>query len=167
MELSPEFWATSEHFIGTKEIDAIPMTRIEYNNVRGWAMPSNEEGTDPGYILRYADGYISWSPEKQFDEAYKYNMLMGFDHAIYLLKKGYKLTRNGWNGVDQFIFVVPGSTFMVNRPPLLGIYPEGTEVTYLPHIDIKNAQGTVVPWLASQGDMLAEDWCICTRFNHD
>ena len=71
---------------------------------------------------------------------------------------GYKVAREGWNGKDMFIFLVPGSTFKVNRPPLLGIYPEGTEIQYHGHIDMKTAQGYVVPWLASQADLLTDDW---------
>jgi len=66
--------------------------------------------------------------------------------------------RKDWNGKDMFIFLVPDSTFKVNRPPLLGIYPEGTEINYHAHIDMKTADGMVVPWLASQTDILAEDW---------
>jgi hypothetical protein len=53
---------------------------------------------------------------------------------------------------------VPGSRFEVNRPPLLGIYPEGTIIDYLPHLDMKTAGGSCVPWLASQTDLLADDW---------
>lgn len=83
---------------------------------------------------------------------------MTFSQILESIKNGKKAARLGWNGKDQFVFLVPGSTFTVDRPPLLGIYPEGTAITYLPHIDIKNQQGTVVPWLASQGDLLAEDW---------
>lgn len=81
-----------------------------------------------------------------------------FGRAIEELKAGRKCWREGWNGKDMFVFLVPGSTFKVNRPPLLGIYPEGTEVNYHAHIDMKTADGQVVPWLASQTDMLAEDW---------
>ena len=77
-----------------------------------------------------------------------------------LLKEGAKVARIGWNGKGMFLFLVPGSTFKVNRPPLLGIYPEGTEINYLPHIDMRTADGKVVPWLASQTDVLAEDWVI-------
>ena len=58
----------------------------------------------------------------------------------------------------MFIFLVPGSIFKVNRPPLLGIYPKDTEIQYHAHIDMKTAQGYVVPWLASQADILDEDW---------
>lgn len=84
----------------------------------------------------------------------------GFDIALLLLKEGRRVTRAGWNGRGMFLFLVPGSRFIVNRPPLLGIYPEGTEVTYRAHIDMKDAEGKVVPWLASQTDLLATDWCV-------
>lgn len=66
--------------------------------------------------------------------------------------------RAGWNGKGMYIFLVPGSTFTVNRPPLSEIHPEGTEINYQPHIDMYTADGTVVPWLASQSDLLATDW---------
>lgn len=83
-----------------------------------------------------------------------------FGWAINQLKAGNKVSRAGWNGKKMFLFLVPGSTFQVNRRPLLGIYPEGTTITYCPHIDMKTADDKVVPWLASQTDVLAEDWCI-------
>lgn len=83
---------------------------------------------------------------------------MDFGAALMALKAGRRVAREGWNGKGMFVFLVPGSQFQVNRAPLLGIYPEGTTITYQPHIDMKTAQDTVVPWLASQGDVLADDW---------
>lgn len=83
---------------------------------------------------------------------------MNFGQALELLNKSSKVHRESWNGKNQFLFLVPGSKFKVNRPPLLGIYPEGTEITYRPHVDIKTTDGSVFPWTPSQGDMLAEDW---------
>lgn len=85
---------------------------------------------------------------------------MNFSQALEALKQGEKVTRNGWNGKDMFLFLVPGSTFLVNRPPLLGIYEEGHRIDYQPHIDMKTVDETVVPWLASQSDLLADDWFI-------
>ena len=82
----------------------------------------------------------------------------GFGIALDILKKGGKVRRTGWNGKGMFLFLVPGSTFLVNRPPLLGIYPEGTEINYCPHVDMRTADGKIVPWLASQTDILATDW---------
>lgn len=83
---------------------------------------------------------------------------MDFGSALQEVKNGKRVSREGWNGKDMFIFLVPGSQFQVNRPPLLGIYPEGTEINYHAHIDMRTADGQIVPWLASQTDLLADDW---------
>lgn len=83
-----------------------------------------------------------------------------FSEALALIKEGRRVQRKGWNGKGMFISLVAGSVFTVNRPPLLGIYPEGTEITYHAHVDMKTADGQIVPWLCSQTDMLAEDWTV-------
>ena len=67
-------------YIGTKVIKATPMTRLEYNNLRGWDLPADERGDDTGYLVEYMDGgqanhpdyagYISWSPSAVFTAAY-------------------------------------------------------------------------------------------------
>ena len=85
---------------------------------------------------------------------------MNFSQALESIKLGSRVAREGWNGKKMFLFLVPGSRFKVNRAPLLGIYPEGTEVDYCPHIDMKTADDRVVPWLASQTDLLADDWLV-------
>lgn len=160
-------------YIGTKLINARPMLRGAYNNLRGWKLPDNEDGMDQGYLVEYVnsttsntdmyEGYISWSPKKEFEDAYMSADGMSFGLAIDAMKKGFQVARTGWNGADMFIFLVPGSVFKVNRPPLLGIFSIGHEVKYQDHIDMKTAIGTVVPWLASQSDMLATDWCVIAR----
>ena len=83
---------------------------------------------------------------------------MNFSDALAELKIGAKCWRDGWNGKGMFIYLVQGSKFTVNRAPLNQIYPEGTEIEYHAHIDMKTAQGYCVPWLASQADLLADDW---------
>lgn len=85
---------------------------------------------------------------------------MDFGEALTAVKAGARITRSGWNGKGMFLYLVPGSVFRVNRPPLLGLYEEGTEISYLPHIDMRTADGSCVPWLASQTDLLAEDWAV-------
>lgn len=83
---------------------------------------------------------------------------MNFSEALQGLKAGERYARDGWNGENQFIFLVPGSEFVVNREPLLGIMGEGAEVQYFAHIDMKTAAGHVTPWVPSQADMLSDDW---------
>ena len=87
---------------------------------------------------------------------------MDFGYAIEALKQGRLVQRAGWNGKGMFLFLVAGSNFRVNREPLLSIMGDGAVATYRPHIDMKDAEGKVVPWLASQTDMLAEDWLEVT-----
>ena len=67
-------------YIGTKIINAVAMTRQEYNDFRGWQLPADESGADAGYLVEYLDGgkpntehyagYVSWSPAEQFEKAY-------------------------------------------------------------------------------------------------
>lgn len=85
---------------------------------------------------------------------------MTFSKALEYIKNGDRLARAGWNGKGMFVFLVPGSEFVVNRAPLLGIYPAGTQVKYHAHIDMRTADGQIVPWLASQTDLLADDWQV-------
>ena len=68
-------------YIGTKTINAKPMTRGEYTALRGWSVPENENPNDAGYLVEYPDsqpgnhpdfvGYISWSPAEVFQNSYK------------------------------------------------------------------------------------------------
>lgn len=83
-----------------------------------------------------------------------------FSAALIALKSGRRVARAGWNGKGMFLYLVKGSTFQVNRAPLNEFYVEGTEVNYHAHIDIRTVDGTLVPWVASQTDLLADDWMI-------
>lgn len=133
---------------------------IYYGTKRIEAEPDNSPSGVSGYKVTYADGYKSFSPKEVFEASYRENGRMSFGHALEALREGRKVARSGWNGKGMFLFVVPGSVFSVNRAPLLGIYPVGTEITYHSHIDMRTAQGIVVPWVASQSDLLEEDWSV-------
>lgn len=90
-------------YIGVKVVAAEPMSRGEYNEYRGWEIPSDENPEDEGYHIRYTDGYESWCPKKQFDEAYRKCDNMTFGIAIEAMKKGNKVARRGWNGKGMFV----------------------------------------------------------------
>lgn len=83
---------------------------------------------------------------------------MNFGQALERLKAGKLVTREGWNGKGMFLFLVQGSTFKVNREPMLQHFGPDIQMTYRAHIDMKTVDGSVVPWVASQTDLLAEDW---------
>lgn len=146
-----------KRFIGTKVIEAKPMTRGEYNKYRGWTIPADENPADEGYLVKYSDDYESWSPKKQFDEAYRECDNMTFGLAIEAMKKGMKVARKGWNGKKQYIELAKNISY-VNA---------SEEVVNCEHDAIGNkaiafvgTSGVQMGWLASQADMLAEDWVI-------
>ena len=58
-------------YVGVKLIEAKPMTRGDYNKYRGWTIPEDENPNDEGYLVKYSDDYVSWSPKGVFDEAYR------------------------------------------------------------------------------------------------
>lgn len=149
-------------YVGTKLVSAKPMNRGDYNTYRGWDIPENEDASDEGYLIQYEDGYQSWSPKHVFDQAYlPAKEGLPFSVVLDLVKNnGSRAARKGWNGKGMFIFLVPGSEFTVNREPLMSILGEGTKVKYHGHIDMKTADGMIVPWLASQTDILANDWTL-------
>lgn len=94
------------------------------------------------------------------------NVLVGcvdFSAALKLLKQGMKVARMGWNGKDMFVVMQKGYPQGIpinkNTAEATGI-PEGTVCKFLPYLMMKTVHDEFVPWLASQTDILAEDWYI-------
>lgn len=65
-------------YVGTRVVHAIPMTRLAYNNMRGWQLPDNEDGNDLGYLIELADGsgFVQWLPQDVFEEAYTHGVTL-------------------------------------------------------------------------------------------
>ncbi|MFW6855365.1 DUF2829 domain-containing protein [Burkholderia gladioli] len=154
-----------KRYIGTKIVNAKGISRGEYNTLRGWSIPADENPADEGYLVEYADGgqanhpefagYISWSPKEVFERSYRATDCMPLGSAIEALKAGKRVARAGWNGKGMWLALVPSWSY---NPDSHGadVYSLGCEK--LPWIGMKTADGKFVPWLASQTDMLAEDW---------
>ena len=70
---------------------------------------------------------------------------MDFGDALKRLKAGDHVARVGWNG--------PGQWLKLQRP-------DANSKMTLPYIYISTVQADLVPWLASQTDLLAEDWRV-------
>lgn len=163
-------------FIGVKLIKAQAMTRAEYNSYRGWPLPEDEDGCDEGYLVEYMDGgksnmpgregYVSWSPKDVFERSYRPTSGMTFGLAIEAMKNGAKVARTGWNGKGMFISLSPGTKDLPaanfwnphNRDFAID---NGGVADVLPCFTMKTADDKILMgWLASQTDMLAEDWQI-------
>lgn len=84
---------------------------------------------------------------------------LSFGHALGHLKhNGLKLARAGWNGKGMFLYHVPANEYAAVTDIAKAEF--GETVKYKAYIAMKTVQGDVVPWLASQTDLLAEDWMI-------
>lgn len=82
---------------------------------------------------------------------------MNFSEALNLLKQGYKIKRSGWNGKDQHLVLIDSISY---RMPDGMIHNHNNTTIGNKAILFVGALGTQVGWLASQGDLLADDWII-------
>lgn len=68
---------------------------------------------------------------------------MNFSQALELIKSGSKVSRTGWNGKGMYLELQT---------------PDAHSKMSLPYIYLVTVQATLVPWSASQADLLADDW---------
>ncbi|HDZ9246603.1 TPA: DUF2829 domain-containing protein [Vibrio cholerae] len=88
--------------------------------------------------------------------------LLNFGQALEALKNGNKVARLGWNGKGMWLILTPGRV-VENLEPNSFYEKSGFEapVTIRGHIDMRAADGSmVVGWLASQTDLLSDDWFV-------
>ena len=173
---------TTTLYEGTKRVHAKPMNRGEYNAYRGWEVPADENPADDGYLVEYLDGgksnhpnhagYISWSPKDVFERAYcEVGQGLSFGDALKALKAGQRVARTGWNGKGMWLSLscAPGGDAAGRREIAAENFwssnnseyarQNGGSAVVLPCITMKTATGEILMgWLASQTDMLAEDW---------
>lgn len=162
-----------KQYIGTKVVQAQPAFKatgvrkdckvanqvltpeqLEDCKASGWEFTDLKEG----YRIRYADGYESWSPKDVFEDAYRQTDAMNFGLAIEAMKNGERVARKGWNGKDMYVFLAYEADFVTDAD--ISAFDQ-LEVEVGDMLIMKTAQNTFQPgWLASQADMLADDWYI-------
>ena len=83
--------------------------------------------------------------------------MFNFGEAIKYLKRGFKVKRQGWNGKNQYVELATCISYKNNS----------NEIVNVEHCNIGNkalafvgTSGVQMGWLASQADMLADDWCF-------
>ncbi|SPF51231.1 conserved hypothetical protein [Candidatus Desulfosporosinus infrequens] len=152
-------------YIGVKIIHAEPMTVAEYNEQVRPLVYSGE--CQDGYKVICEDDYVSWSPKDVFEAAYRQTDGMTFGLAIEAMKKGFKVARQGWNGKAMWIAIShPEANSLKaegfwNKHSRKFAEENGGSADVLPYIIMKTADNKILMgWLASQTDMLVEDWTI-------
>lgn len=85
---------------------------------------------------------------------------MDFGSALNGLKAGHALTRTGWNGAGQYVYLVGEGRYAPTTPSgeAIAATQDDGKVPYAPYFALKNAQNAVVPWVPSVSDILAIDW---------
>jgi hypothetical protein len=81
---------------------------------------------------------------------------MYFGQAIETLKEGKRVARKGWNGKNMWLVLCDFNQNTIIFPE----FKDEMEYKRLPWIGMKTADNGFVPWLASQTDVLADDWCV-------
>lgn len=88
-------------------------------------------------------------------------MAFGFEKALIMLKTGHKVARIGWNGKGMYVVFQggypQGIPINANTAQATEI-PEGTVMKFRPYLMMYTAAGEFVPWVASQSDLLEDDW---------
>lgn len=83
-----------------------------------------------------------------------------FGAALRALKAGKRVTRAGWNGKGMFIYYIPANAYPPTTEAGRALVNADGVVPYRAYLAMKTVTGEVVPWLASQSDVLDEDWLI-------
>ena len=153
-----------KQYIGSKIVKAWPCYRIpviggryEYCKLDEVVPTCITGKIEDGYRVQYEDGYLSWSPKAVFEKAYRETTGLSFGMAIEAAKMGKKIARAGWNGKNQYVELAYCISYKNNA----------AEVVNVNHCNIGNkafafvgTSGVQMGWLASQADMLADDWQI-------
>ena len=153
-----------KQYIGSKIVNAWPCYRIpviggryEYCKLDEVVPTCITGQPEDGYRIQYEDGYLSWSPKAVFEKAYRETTGLSFGLAIEAAKMGKKIARAGWNGKNQYVELAYCISYKNNA----------AEIVNVNHCNIGNkayafvgTSGVQMGWLASQADMLADDWQI-------
>lgn len=147
-----------EKYIGTKIVQAEPMTRGDYIvQAQQFITKGMEDLNALGYKVVYEDGYESWSPKEVFEAAYRRTDCMNFGLAIEAAKMGKKISRAGWNGKGQYVEL--GHEIYYENADGDGWRAVHEDIGSRALVFV-GTRGRQVGWLASQSDMLADDWYI-------
>lgn len=152
-------------YLGSKLVQAWPAVRIttrdgkfEYAEI-GDVVDPNAMNVEEGYRVQYDDGYRSWSPKDVFERSYRPTTGLSFGLAIEAAKMGKKIARAGWNGKGMYVFLADEDIAFTTDADMTEFLDE--DVTVHGMMVMRTAQKTIAPgWLASQTDMLSDDWYI-------
>ena len=153
-----------KNYIGTKMVQAERALRVtdqwgKKTVISMEGVPVIEPFCDveEGYKVVYRDGYESWSPKEVFEEAYRETDGMSFGLAIEAAKIGKRIARKGWNGRNQYVQLATCISYVTFDGGIINANHDAIGNKSLAFV---GTSGVQMGWLASQADMLADDWMI-------
>lgn len=153
-------------------VEAEPMTCGDYYR-SNMSVEDAKRWLD-GYAVHWRDRRYprkessAWWAKREFDAVTHPVYDMTFGMAVGAMKRGFKVARKGWNDKGMWLSIpladgereVPASKVWGSANEAYA-HQNGGTVKVMPYVTMKNADGSIVMgWLASQTDMLSEDWYL-------
>lgn len=150
--------------IGTKIVDLVPTSATDAEALLDRPLcKDNADSIGSGYLVRYPDGYVSWSPAKAVEEAYISCSDLSIGLAIEAIKKGHKVSCYRWDDVRCYIYYVRGTKVpawrLRNEAEQLNTSTEEF-INIDGHFDIYTPNGIIVGWTPSSTDLVLDDFYI-------
>lgn len=155
------------HAVPTKMVNGVPWPEglplpepSEPSQISEHCGCTNEVHIEDGYMFTTSkdDRYPQFMAKDEFEKICRSAEDMTFGDALEALKQGQRVARKGWNGKNMYVFLVYEPDFVTDAD--ISEFNQ-LDVEVADMLVMKTAQNTFQPgWLASQADMLAEDWYI-------
>lgn len=115
------------------------------------------------YVYDGGNGYPVVVPKEEFEKEFFPAENLTFSVALDALKRGERIARKGWNGKGMYVFLASEVEFHTMAD--ISEFAEKEDGVYTSDMMVlRTAQGTFQPgWLATQSDILAEDWYVLGR----
>ena len=183
MRTLKEIQENLNEFAGTKTVGAVPMTRGEYNELRKWDLPADENKDDEGYLIYEPDAepncegfesYITWTTKEIFEKTFRGARELPFSSALHIAETtGKRIARSSWteNGledeeVNQWVCIAEGTDSLPadkfwNRNSRAFAEKNGGSAPVLSYLILKTPKDAIsMGWSPSQEDTLAKDWLV-------
>ena len=164
-----------KNYICTKVINAVPVKMVngcpwpdglplpepsEHQETNEHCGSTCEVHIEDGYMFTTSKDelYPQYMSAAEFEKICRSTEAMTFGDALEAMKDGDRVARKGWNGKGMYVFLAHEADFVTDAD--ISAFDQ-LDVEVHDMLVMKTAQDTFQPgWLASQADMLAEDWYI-------
>lgn len=154
------------NYTGNINVKAEPAWKIQHGLMpavvveKDTKIPSILDGApkQDGYSVTMSDGNKTWVERKVFEEIFQETVpSMDFGQAIAAVREGKRIARRGWNGKNQYVELATNISYKRWAGEIVNVNHDAIGSAALAFV---GTSGVQLGWLASQADMLADDWYI-------